>query len=1181
MTTKQGVELVAKNRWSLHLRTDLDKRLYEESNKKIRDFFNEKNIKLQDDMTYNRDIFKIELKNVVPFPVDNSKIMASLIRVQESGVYPLIEIKYIDKEKGYGVFASIDYPKFTLLGFYAGDLIPFETVEPDNTYDGFFALNDVYTPGIYKNKFPEIPIYSNSMVVVVDNRNGRNWTYFMNGAFTKEEIKKTNVVAVETRFGAVPFIMFVTIQDVKAGDELIYNYGAVYLYHELGKSNEYSTFYHDIKAKKEMKNKDIDVIDLTNDVVMFDNSNENNGLDFRRKILKERSDNNKITELRERLNEQKEIRRQIQIKHKEFMQSQKDKKLKEKEEKEYARNLERIQKEKLKNEKKLAALEKKKEKELNRKNKQAEKKGRNPKKKKDTITRKKLAEDFFGVEEAKNIELAGSGIKRGPNKKERISKIVEDFSSVEDTPIIKRNKIVEDFSSVEEEPIIKRSKNIEKFEKVEKPLKRNKIVEDFSSVENTPIRKNNQIKESLPSSMMSNSDITDINKLRSVENESINDDNRMEIEVEEFKRSKYEKSDNLLFLNEVNLGLTQEQLGQVALSVTTYFWDLLQDYILSYKVLFKYNLTQETKYNKINKKNVSTFEEAADKIVRYTKIQKRSLLEEPYLLAKEEISELLNDDDFFTDVSVLRSIKSYMVSLLNEEDFPPFLVIIGFTIKSYFITFVTTIYKGTLLGFIGGQVRYIYPNINKPFVYLGKHKDREVIVDMSIYANYTVLFRQAKFDPVTYDLLEEPNVFVQIIVNPKNLDLYLTVWSKEDIAKGTEIVIDWGYQYRKAITYYKSISEESVESKIARAVPVAVKKKDGTVVEAKDKFLKSNEIEIKKYPDKAYEKIKKRNELINEQGLFRSIQMQQPAQREIEEKVLKEIRDEKENFKKPRPVRKLGKRPASNGIVVKSAEPVNNENVVRMEEDEDIVDINRIDEAVEIKQAEPVKQVEVIEKVDVVKQSELDKKFEEINLNMLSQTNFNTENIEIYDIKSVEPYIRDFCMTSFSKAYMRFKIEHPEEIDYPLLERKKLLDNSNFKFDIILEGKIREQFTTIKRFELRDHITPMFCNYDSSSTKIYALKDLKANLLLGEFIGDEVIIEKIKPNDVYYKLNNKVAVVRSEKYNIFGMARFSTVLALCNCRALTAIFKDKYPHILIVTIRDIKIGDEIIIKFDH
>lgn len=117
-----------------------------------------------------------------------------------------IEIRYLGRKVGYGVFAKEDIPPYSALHHYAG-VMKREGSLP-NSNDSVFS-------------FTEFTRY------VIDGKGQGNWTRFMNHGDVQDE--KTNVVVWEHYTEDGPRIIFTSgAHGVKKGDQLLYSYGDQY-----------------------------------------------------------------------------------------------------------------------------------------------------------------------------------------------------------------------------------------------------------------------------------------------------------------------------------------------------------------------------------------------------------------------------------------------------------------------------------------------------------------------------------------------------------------------------------------------------------------------------------------------------------------------------------------------------------------------------------------------------------------------------------------------------------------------------------------------------------------------------------------------------------------------------------------------------------------------------------------
>lgn len=117
-----------------------------------------------------------------------------------------VDIRYISKKVGYGVFAKEDIPPYSTLHHYTGLLIHDDDLDPD--HDSTFS-------------FSGIKSYS------LDALNMGNWTRFMNHSDLGSETN--NVVAWEYYHKEMPYIIFTAgPRGIKKGDQLLYSYGDEY-----------------------------------------------------------------------------------------------------------------------------------------------------------------------------------------------------------------------------------------------------------------------------------------------------------------------------------------------------------------------------------------------------------------------------------------------------------------------------------------------------------------------------------------------------------------------------------------------------------------------------------------------------------------------------------------------------------------------------------------------------------------------------------------------------------------------------------------------------------------------------------------------------------------------------------------------------------------------------------------
>jgi len=117
-----------------------------------------------------------------------------------------VEIRYINKDVGYGVFAKENIPPYSILNHYAGLLRPDKTISENN--DSTFMFSDFTSFSI-------------------DAQNVGNWCRFMNHAPEKDPC--TNVIAWEHYSKWGPRIIFTASnRGIKKGEQLLYSYGDSY-----------------------------------------------------------------------------------------------------------------------------------------------------------------------------------------------------------------------------------------------------------------------------------------------------------------------------------------------------------------------------------------------------------------------------------------------------------------------------------------------------------------------------------------------------------------------------------------------------------------------------------------------------------------------------------------------------------------------------------------------------------------------------------------------------------------------------------------------------------------------------------------------------------------------------------------------------------------------------------------
>jgi len=117
-----------------------------------------------------------------------------------------VEIRYINEDVGYGVFAKENIPAYSILNHYAGILKLDKKIPSSN--DSTFMFSDF-------EKFS------------IDAHSAGNWGRFMN--HSPEKNKKTNVLAWEHYSDWGPRIIFTACRHgIKKGDQLLYSYGDSY-----------------------------------------------------------------------------------------------------------------------------------------------------------------------------------------------------------------------------------------------------------------------------------------------------------------------------------------------------------------------------------------------------------------------------------------------------------------------------------------------------------------------------------------------------------------------------------------------------------------------------------------------------------------------------------------------------------------------------------------------------------------------------------------------------------------------------------------------------------------------------------------------------------------------------------------------------------------------------------------
>ena len=117
-----------------------------------------------------------------------------------------VEIRHISKTVGFGVFAKVNIPPYSILNHYAGLLTLDKEIDINN--DSTF-------------KFSDIKKYS------LDAAKQGNWCRFMNHC--RERDKRTNATAWEHYSEWGPRIIFTANhRGIKKGTQLLYSYGDEY-----------------------------------------------------------------------------------------------------------------------------------------------------------------------------------------------------------------------------------------------------------------------------------------------------------------------------------------------------------------------------------------------------------------------------------------------------------------------------------------------------------------------------------------------------------------------------------------------------------------------------------------------------------------------------------------------------------------------------------------------------------------------------------------------------------------------------------------------------------------------------------------------------------------------------------------------------------------------------------------
>lgn len=117
-----------------------------------------------------------------------------------------VEIRYINDQVGFGVFAKEKIAPATILTHYAGILKLDEAISTSN--DSTFTFSD-------------FPLFA------IDGQKAGNWARFMN--HSPEKHKSTNVVAWEHYSQWGPRIVFTACRrGIQKGEQLLYSYGDSY-----------------------------------------------------------------------------------------------------------------------------------------------------------------------------------------------------------------------------------------------------------------------------------------------------------------------------------------------------------------------------------------------------------------------------------------------------------------------------------------------------------------------------------------------------------------------------------------------------------------------------------------------------------------------------------------------------------------------------------------------------------------------------------------------------------------------------------------------------------------------------------------------------------------------------------------------------------------------------------------
>lgn len=116
-----------------------------------------------------------------------------------------IDVKYISRRVGYGVFAKEDI-RPGVVGIYTGELKKVNHYSKSRYLFSFTTkvLNDI----------------------MIDGEKKGNWTAFIN--HNPSDSKKTNLIVREYFYKGLPYIVFWATKKIKKGSQLLYDYGESY-----------------------------------------------------------------------------------------------------------------------------------------------------------------------------------------------------------------------------------------------------------------------------------------------------------------------------------------------------------------------------------------------------------------------------------------------------------------------------------------------------------------------------------------------------------------------------------------------------------------------------------------------------------------------------------------------------------------------------------------------------------------------------------------------------------------------------------------------------------------------------------------------------------------------------------------------------------------------------------------